>query len=588
MDEYADQGAHNVTLDYSTLREATFNAASDNRYLEDRAIIVAHSHPFQRDPSYSSLDDSSEPMAFVALTAEGEGPQASLLFGDDTLAGRVWPSDVGRIRNEEVSGTDPIDEIVVVGDDQLKRIQTTNSRLNDSEEETRMHDRQALVHGGDGNAALQSSHVAVVGAGGFGSLVVQSLAHLGVGSLTVVDPDVVEETNRSRIVGARPDDAGPADATPDGPGVTPAMWAEAFDEAGRSKVEVMQRLVEEIDPSIQFNGIHQFETTTCYGHRAGWGPSVWWSTTRTTRSMRSVKSVSVTLGRLAPPRFDVLSCSVRSRPPRDMNATPQSSPPPGARERAFTKWKPMEPPKSVDGVEVAGGSNSPGSNQEPPLCRSFFGREKRFESANLGVIRPVAGFRGPTGRMRVFVAVGRIKAFAVGVERHEPLRKPESTDGVTRTRISTTRADTTLAVPIQPTATCRAPARFSSRQPRSAPEPHDSVEGDGVDSWQTGNRGYSARRETNQTKRARVRDPAAERVCSARDRVPTGTSFCRTGVESRWTTTRWPLTSRALVEDGNRWKPRSRRQRRGPAVSNTPSRLEATTPMNRTPDRLLR
>lgn len=258
MDEYADQGAYNVTLDHSTLREATFNAASDDRYLEDRAIIVAHSHPFQRDPSYSSLDDSSEPMAFVALTAEGEGPQASLLFGaDDTLAGRVWPSEVGRIRNEEVSGTDPIDEIVVVGDDQLKRIQTTNSRLNDSEEETRMYDRQALVHGGDGNAALQNSHVAVVGAGGLGSLVVQSLAHLGVGSITVVDPDVVEETNRSRIVGARPDDAGPADATPDEPGVTPAMWAEAFDEAGRPKVEVMQRLVEEIDPSIQFNGIHQ-------------------------------------------------------------------------------------------------------------------------------------------------------------------------------------------------------------------------------------------------------------------------------------------------------------------------------------------
>lgn len=258
MDEYADQGAHNVTLDHSTLREATFKATPDDRYLEDRAIILAHSHPFQRDPSYSSLDDSSEPMAFVALTAEGEGPQASLLFGaDDTLAGRVWPADVGRIRDEEVAGTNPIDEIVVVGNDQLKRIQTTNSRLDDSEEESEMHDRQALVHGDGGNAALRSSHVAVVGAGGLGSLVVQSLAHLGVGTLTVVDPDVVEETNRSRIVGARPDDAGPADATPDGSGVTPAMWAEAFEEAGRPKVEVMQRLVEEIDPSIQFNGVHQ-------------------------------------------------------------------------------------------------------------------------------------------------------------------------------------------------------------------------------------------------------------------------------------------------------------------------------------------
>jgi len=258
MDEYADQGAASVTLSHETLRDSTFDAAPDDRYLDDQAILVAHSHPFSRAPSYSSLDDESEPMAFTALTAEGDGPHASLLFGaDDTLTGRVWPADVGMVRGDGVAGTDPIDEIVIVGEDCLRRLQTTDSRINTGVETGRMHDRQALVHGVDGNAALQESHVAVVGAGGLGSVIIQSLAHLGVGELTVVDPDVVEETNRSRIVGAHPADAGPAAATPDASGVTPAAWAEAIPEAGRPKVEVMQRLVENIDPSIRFHGIHR-------------------------------------------------------------------------------------------------------------------------------------------------------------------------------------------------------------------------------------------------------------------------------------------------------------------------------------------
>ncbi|MFY1651126.1 ThiF family adenylyltransferase [Solwaraspora sp. WMMB762] len=48
--------------------------------------------------------------------------------------------------------------------------------------------------------------VAVVGLGGVGSQVVQSLAHLGVGGLLLVDPDTVTATNLNRLVGAKPAD----------------------------------------------------------------------------------------------------------------------------------------------------------------------------------------------------------------------------------------------------------------------------------------------------------------------------------------------------------------------------------------------
>jgi len=120
-----------------------------------------------------------------------------------------------------------------------------------------MRDRQALLHGDGGNGRLRDAHVAVVGAGGLGAPIVQTLVHLGVGAITVVDPDVVEESNRSRIVGARPADAGDPERTPDEDGVVPAAWAGTIDGCGTPKTEVLGRVVSDIDPSIYYHDIHE-------------------------------------------------------------------------------------------------------------------------------------------------------------------------------------------------------------------------------------------------------------------------------------------------------------------------------------------
>lgn len=59
-----------------------------------------------------------------------------------------------------------------------------------------------------GQRRLAAAHVAVVGAGGLGSPVVLALAAAGVGTITVVDDDVVEASNLQRQVMHRLRDAG--------------------------------------------------------------------------------------------------------------------------------------------------------------------------------------------------------------------------------------------------------------------------------------------------------------------------------------------------------------------------------------------
>ena len=79
--------------------------------------------------------------------------------------------------------------------------------------------------GGAGQVALAQAHVALVGLGGIGSPALQYLAAAGIGTLTLIDRDVVDLSNLQRQTIYREDDVGRSKAE------LAAEWVERFDHS---------------------------------------------------------------------------------------------------------------------------------------------------------------------------------------------------------------------------------------------------------------------------------------------------------------------------------------------------------------------
>lgn len=96
-------------------------------------------------------------------------------------------------------------------------------------------DRNERLFGREGQQVLRRAHVGIVGVGGLGTHVVQQLALLGTGALTLIDHEELSRSNRNRYVGVWHDDPVP----------------------GSPKVELGQRLAGLIDPSINVTVVKQ-------------------------------------------------------------------------------------------------------------------------------------------------------------------------------------------------------------------------------------------------------------------------------------------------------------------------------------------
>jgi molybdopterin-synthase adenylyltransferase len=158
------------------------------------SIFTIHTHPGAREPWFSKADDIGDSVLMPSLFAQTDGPHGSLVVAGDTFipTARAW-SDPGASIDVDVH---------VVG----KTLRVFRGECPDGSDE--WFDRQRLALGEHGQRILRGLHVGVAGAGGTGSATFAQLVHLGVGEITVIDGDMVEASNVSRIIGAKVSDVG--------------------------------------------------------------------------------------------------------------------------------------------------------------------------------------------------------------------------------------------------------------------------------------------------------------------------------------------------------------------------------------------
>ena len=186
------------------------------------AYLAVHNHDSDDRVRFSGIDMESHERGYPALLQISRGmPVGALVFGRRSIEADVWLADHRRLC---------LGDATIVGG----RIDKLRARtLAASAGTADRHDRQIRMFGVMGQGLLSASTVGVVGLGGIGSLIVEYLARLGVGGFVLVDPDCVEESNLSRIVGARESDAD-----------------------GRSlKTDVAMRVVQESNPRARVKAI---------------------------------------------------------------------------------------------------------------------------------------------------------------------------------------------------------------------------------------------------------------------------------------------------------------------------------------------
>ncbi|HET59365.1 MAG TPA: hypothetical protein ENN32_03255 [Chloroflexi bacterium] len=207
-------------------------------------LIDVHSHPFDNSAyvRFSGIDDRYEfgsgregVFGFTAMWNPGMY-HASIVFGQNSLDARIYRADMGRAV--------PIDEVrvfsrIIPTGARLRQRQTiaevttpqvASSTTAETEQPTEekktgnddvfgdgssggssdalntLYSRQILAFGKAGQEELANTTVAVIGAGGLGSIVVEILARLGIREIICVDDDVIEASNLSRVLGSTAQD----------------------------------------------------------------------------------------------------------------------------------------------------------------------------------------------------------------------------------------------------------------------------------------------------------------------------------------------------------------------------------------------
>jgi molybdopterin/thiamine biosynthesis adenylyltransferase len=228
-DDFLDRTDLSLSIAPSTLARFAKQARG-----EGATLVLCHSHPFPGDVVASPIDLDTEADLCGRVLAPRLGlPVGALVVGPDSLDGRLWKSGTpARLSTLRVIGARVA--VLEVSSHGLSSAGRAAVRIRSTTGESSgdaATARQVLLWGEAGQAILRDAHVAVVGAGGTGSHVLTQLAHLRIGKLTIIDPDLVELSNLSRLIGSAPSDV------------------------GRPKAEVLAATTRTINPSVEVSAV---------------------------------------------------------------------------------------------------------------------------------------------------------------------------------------------------------------------------------------------------------------------------------------------------------------------------------------------
>lgn len=187
------------------------------------SMFYVHSHQLDID-NFSDVDNENNKK--VIQSTYNRVPSAihgDIVFASrDKLSARVWINTQTELINE------PLTTIRIIG-----KNYSFIKPLNYCEKVTiypeGIFDRQVKAFGSEMQTLLRNLHIGVVGCGGTGSAVVEQLIRLGVGELTVIDHDKVDESNITRIHGS------------------------TFASIGQYKTELMKSMADEIGLGTRIN-----------------------------------------------------------------------------------------------------------------------------------------------------------------------------------------------------------------------------------------------------------------------------------------------------------------------------------------------
>ncbi len=178
------------------------------------SVILAHSHPMGGPIQASVADVRGEELLLPVIGRRvPDVPHGRLIVGTEAYDSLLWMNGV------EVGRLHPVDVGASVRGFPDSSAPELHSKAS--------FDRQTRAFGARGQGVLSRTRVGIIGLGGTGSVVLQQLAHLGIGELLLIDPDEVDPSNLNRVVGSTPSDV------------------------GRAKVQVARELASRINPRVQ-------------------------------------------------------------------------------------------------------------------------------------------------------------------------------------------------------------------------------------------------------------------------------------------------------------------------------------------------